>query len=182
MVWWIICLIIVCCQLLWTSKTLHLGDKGVFWTMAATYRQIQEFCSEIESIEAYIKRVELYFEAPTYEWQYSSWGWSVEELYIPPAQLVVSREARCQDAQRRIDSRSQETFRAQKGGYRRTFQVLSAWASNRRERCRLWSRTATTFYALRLWRVLGPSTVRQTGIGIKEVSDVETLALKMGYC
>ena len=31
--------------------------------MAATYGQIQEFCPEIESIEAYIECVELYFEA-----------------------------------------------------------------------------------------------------------------------
>ena len=31
--------------------------------MVAIYRQIQEFCPEIESIEAYIDRVELYFEA-----------------------------------------------------------------------------------------------------------------------
>ena len=31
--------------------------------MATTYGQIQEFCPEIESIEAYIERVELYFEA-----------------------------------------------------------------------------------------------------------------------
>ena len=31
--------------------------------MAATFGQIQEFCPEIESIEAYIERVELYFEA-----------------------------------------------------------------------------------------------------------------------
>ena len=31
--------------------------------MAATHRQIKEFCPEVESIEAYIERVELYFEA-----------------------------------------------------------------------------------------------------------------------
>ena len=30
---------------------------------AATFGQIQGFCPEIESIEAYIKRVEVYFEA-----------------------------------------------------------------------------------------------------------------------
>ena len=43
-------------------------------TMATTYRQIQEFCPEIESIEAYIERVELYFEANNIdaEWHYSS--------------------------------------------------------------------------------------------------------------
>ena len=32
-------------------------------TTATTFGQIQEFCPEIESIEAYIERVELYFEA-----------------------------------------------------------------------------------------------------------------------
>ena len=32
-------------------------------TTAATFGQIQEFCPEIGSIEAYIERVELYFEA-----------------------------------------------------------------------------------------------------------------------
>ena len=31
--------------------------------MAATYGQIQEFCPQIESIEAHIERIELYFEA-----------------------------------------------------------------------------------------------------------------------
>ena len=49
------------------SQTLHLGDECVFRTMAitmaATYGWIQEFCPEIESIEACIERIELYFEA-----------------------------------------------------------------------------------------------------------------------
>ena len=34
---------LLCCQLLWTSQTLHLGDRGIFLTMATTlattYRQ-----------------------------------------------------------------------------------------------------------------------------------------------
>ena len=96
--------------------------------MAATFGQIQEFYPEIESIEAYIERVELHFEANNIDADrrvavfLSVIGG--KNYNSPPAQLV-SREAKCQDTSR-IDSRSQETFHPQKGGYRRTFPILSA--------------------------------------------------------
>jgi len=39
------------------------GDEDAL--VMATYGQIQEFCPENETIEAYLERVELYFEANT---------------------------------------------------------------------------------------------------------------------
>ena len=65
--------------------------------MATTYGQIQEFCPEIESIEAYIERVELYFEANNIDAdrRVAVFLSVIDEknYSIPPAQLVVSREA-----------------------------------------------------------------------------------------
>ena len=42
-------------------KTLHIGDEDGIWRLS--YRRIDEFQPENESIAAYLKRVELFFSA-----------------------------------------------------------------------------------------------------------------------
>jgi len=67
--------------------------------MATTFGQIQEFSPEIKPVEAYIERVELYFEANNIgtDQHVAVFLCDLREELYPFVQLLVSIEAQCQD-------------------------------------------------------------------------------------